>query len=271
MLVKLTIHVTPFLTADFTGKFVKTLLIAANPELEPVFEDKKSPTPKPIRITPLIDQRGVPVYPKVIAEGDEVGRPRGPPMPIEVGGTYYIYIGYRQELGPQVDRVVSRLVGGVELDYGTRVRVALRGYEIVEHGVKGDFSSVKVHFVTPAVFVDPFRGKSKDRAKRFLPFPGVVFSVNVYELFRERYMRGVLAVSHALVESHSAIDTVRRVWYYYGGKWLPGVVGYVKYFLRPGLTREVREAVREVLRDAAEMGVGSGRAAGFGFVRLSFS
>ena len=265
MLVKLTLHVTPFLTADFTGKFVKTLLMKANPDLEPVFEDRKTPTPKPIRITPLIDRRGVPVYPR--AEGK---KPDNPLAPIEVGGTYHVYLGYRQDIAPQVSAAVARLMGGVELDYGTKVRVTLRGYEVVETEVPASFRAVKVRFVTPAVFVDPFRGKAEDRAKRFLPFPGVVFSVNVYELFRKKYMSGILAVSHALVESHTAMDTVRRVWYYYDGKWLPGVVGYVKYFLRQGADEGAREMVREILRDAAEMGVGSGRAAGFGLVNFSF-
>ena len=266
MLVRLTLQVTPFLTADYTGKFVKTLLMAANPELGQVFEDRKSPTPKPIRITPLIDRRGLPVYPRAAPE-----RPKAPPVPVQVGGTYHVYLGYRQGLEPQVGVAVSRLMSSVDLDYGTKVRVTLRGYEVVGTEIPASFRAVRVRFVTPAVFVDPFRGKAEGRAKRFLPFPGVVFSVNVYELFRKKYMRGVLAVSHALIESHTALDTAKRVWYYYDGKWLPGVVGYVKYFLRQGADEGAREAVREVLRDAAEMGVGSGRAAGFGFVRLEFS
>ena len=61
-----------------------------------------------------------------------------------------------------------------------------------------------------------------------------------------------------------------KAWYYYDGRWLPGVIGYAKFFLRKGISERDKDAIRKILQDAMEMGVGSGRAAGFGFVKLKF-
>jgi CRISPR/Cas system endoribonuclease Cas6 (RAMP superfamily) len=121
--------------------------------------------------------------------------------------------------------------------------------------------------------VDPFVKLSKldrDRAKRFVPYPPLIFSVNVYDVFRKTYGRNIIRLSYALVESHTVLNTVTKVWYYYDGKWLPGVIGYAKFFLRKGVPERAKEAVRKVLENAMEMGVGSGRAAGFGFVKVKF-
>ncbi|MEM4139053.1 MAG: CRISPR-associated protein Cas6, partial [Sulfolobaceae archaeon] len=217
-LVRLKIDVSPFMTKDYTGKFVKSMLIYANPELENVFEDKKYPSPKPIRITPLLSgENEVPIYPKAVITkfGESSGRPKKEPSPIEVRGIYHIYIGYYSQLEPQLHIAFSRLMSGIEFEYGTRVRVRLLEYESIEQSVPKDFNSVKIYFITPAIFVDPFIKISqieKDRTKRFLPFPPIIFSVNVYDLFKEKYKRNIIRLSYSLVESHTALNTVTKVW-----------------------------------------------------------
>lgn len=269
-LIRLKLKVSPFITNDFTGKFVKTLLMTANPELEKIFEDKKYPSPKPLRITPLLEgEKEVPVYPKAI----NTAKPKESPSPISVGGVYTIYLGYEQSLEPQISLTIAKLLGGVEVEYGSKVNVKLLEYERVEQEVPSSFKSVKVYFVSPAIFVDPFIKVSqieKDRAKRFVPFPPLIFSVNVYELFKDTYKRNIIRLSYTLVESHTILNTVSRVWYYYDGKWLPGVIGYAKYFMRDNVHKYAKIAVRKILQNAIEMGVGSGRAAGFGFVKMKF-
>jgi len=274
-LIRLRLMISPFITTDFTGKFVKTLLINANPELERVFEDKDYPSPKPLRITPLLKgENEEPVYPKVVSRfGGAAGKPKNSPSPIGVDGLYHVYIGYREGLEPEVSVAIARLLGGVELKYGSDVRVKLVEYERVEQEVPREFSSVKVYFISPAVFVDPFAKvfqANKDRAKRFVPFPPLIFSVNVYDVFKEDYERNIMRLSYSLVESHTVLNTVTKAWYYYDGRWLPGVIGYAKFFLRKGISDRDKDAVRKILQDAMEMGVGSGRAAGFGFVKLKF-
>ena len=271
MLVRLKVKVSPFITTDYTGKFVKTLLITANPELEKIFEDKKYPSPKPLRITPLLKgDDEVPVYPKVIGKAE---KPKEKPSPISVGGEYYVYIGYDASLEEQVSIAITRLLGGVEVDYGGKVGVRLLEFERVEQKVPKEFDAVKVYFISPAVFVDPFvkiTQTDKDRAKRFLPFPAFIFSVNVYELFKDKYKRNIIRLSYSLVESHTVLNTVKKVWYYYDGNWLPGVIGYAKFFLRKNVHKYAKVAVRKILQNAIEMGVGSGRAAGFGFIKMKF-
>jgi len=275
-LIRLKLRISPFITTDFTGKFVKTLLINTNPELEKIFEDKKYPSPKPLRITPLLeDKKEEPVYPKVVVtrSGEVAGKPKNGPNPISINGLYHVYIGYEKSLEPEINLTITKLLGGVELKYGNDVRVKLIEYEKVEQEVPREFNSVKVYFITPAIFVDPFVKVSqtdKDRAKRFIPFPPLIFSVNVYDLFKETYKRNIIRLSYSLIESHTILNTVTKVWYYYDGKWLPGVIGYAKFFLRKGIHKNAKEAVKKILENAIEMGVGSGRAAGFGFVKMKF-
>lgn len=276
-LVKLKIYVSRFVTRDYTGKFVKTMLMTANPELQGVFASGNQLTPKPIRITPLLEENVErPVYSRVVITrfGESSGKPKQEPKPISVGGVYNVYIGYRESLESQVGLIISKLTSGVEFDYGSRVKVKLIEYERINILVPEDFGSVSVYFVTPAVFVDPFAkislAESSDRARRFIPHPAVVFSVNVYDVFRDEYVRNIARLSYSLVESHTVLNTVTKTWYYYDGEWLPGVIGYAKYFLRRNVPERARKAIKEILRDAMEMGVGSGRAAGFGFTKIKF-
>ncbi|MQL56640.1 CRISPR system precrRNA processing endoribonuclease RAMP protein Cas6 [Acidianus ambivalens] len=269
-LIRLKLNISPFITTDFTGKFVKSFLITANRELEEIFEDKKYPSPKPLRITPLLEEENeVPIYPKVINRP----KPKDNPSPINIGGVYYVYLGYEQSLEPKINLAIAKLLGGVQLEYGNKVNVKLLEYERIENNVPKDFNSVKIYFISPAIFVDPFVKISqieKDRAKRFIPFPPLIFSVNVYELFKDKYKRNIIRLSYSLVESHTVLNTVSRVWYYYDGKWLPGVIGYAKFFLRKNIHKYTKSAIRKILQNAIEMGVGSGRAAGFGFVKMKF-
>ncbi|ADX82116.1 CRISPR system precrRNA processing endoribonuclease RAMP protein Cas6 [Sulfolobus islandicus] len=269
-LIRLKLSISPFITTDFTGKFVKSFFIAANRELEEIFEDKKYPSPKPLRITPLLEEKKeVPIYSKVINRP----KPKDNPSPISIGGVYYVYLGYEQSLEPKINLTVAKLLGGVQLEYGKKVNVKLLEYERIENDVPKDFNSVKIYFISPAIFVDPFVKVSqieKDRVKRFIPFPPLIFSVNVYELFKDKYKRNIIRLSYSLVESHTVLNTVSRVWYYYDGKWLPGVIGYVKFFLRKNIHKYTKIAIRKILQNAIEMGVGSGRAAGFGFVKMKF-
>lgn len=257
---------------NYSGKLVKTLVMVANPNLIKYFEDKTTPYPKPVHVSPLIEERGDKVkviYPKTFKKGVE-------PEPVRLvrGREYHFYLGYRKELEPEMAEVIKSLITGVAFSFGEfKVTVKMRGVEAVNVDVPSDFNSVLVKFVGPALFRDPYAmigGLEKDRVRLFCPVPPVVFSVNVYELFREKYRSSVMRLGYSLYETHNNLETVRRVFYVYDGKLLPGVTGYAKFFLRKGLKERTRELVREVLRDAMEMGVGTGRASGFGHVVMTF-
>ena len=263
-LMKLTLEVSPFLTTDYTGKFVKTVLINANPELEAVFEDKKYPSPKPIRITPLLDERERPVFIK--AEGR---RPVNPPSPISIGGVYNIYVGFRNGVEPMLHKAISKLTGGLEIDYGTKVSVRVIGMKVVKTQIPDRFSKVRVHFISPVILADPFARmlNKKRHIKRFLPLSGILFYVNIYELFRKKRKSIMSYVNYALVESHAIMDGIKRIWYYYDGKWLPAIYGVADYLLSD---LSYISVIKEILKDGIEMGVGSGRATGFGSVKVEF-
>lgn len=274
-LMKLKVILSPFITMNYTAKFVKTLLIALNKDLEPIFEEKAMGFPKQIRITPLmkeINGSEEVLYPKIIIKqfGQESGTPKIPPKPISIEGENYFYLGYDSSLEPEISKVLIELTKGSKVTYGAfEVRVTLSGLEVINTSVPDKFNAVKISFITPSLFRDPFSNIG-DKYRRFLPYSGLVFSVNVYEIFERNFKKEVMRISANLVESHTVLNTVTKVWYYYDGDWLPGVIGYAKYFIRNSINRKDKETITKVLAKAAEMGVGTGRTAGFGFVRLNY-
>ncbi|ADB86688.1 CRISPR system precrRNA processing endoribonuclease RAMP protein Cas6 [Saccharolobus islandicus] len=270
-LIRITAAVSKFITADYTAKFVKAVLIKANKYMEEVFESEKYPSPKPILITPLIKEN--PVYPKVIIRNFGMSeKPKTPPKPIEIYGEYDFFIGMKSDIvEPEVMKAVTSLMGGVKVTYGNfEVTVKLKGFEEIERKVEKARSYV-VKFVTPAVFRDPFEkiaDLKTEKIRRFIPFPPFIFSVNIYELFRATYKRDVIRLAYSLIESHNNLNTITKVWYYYDKEWLPGVIGYAKFFLRKRLSKVTVDKIIEILNHANVMGVGTGRAAGFGFVEI---
>lgn len=265
----------PFLTADYTGKLVKTVLLASNPALAEVFEGKMKVTPKPLRITPLLKEGDEAIYPKVVVTSfGRSKKPSNSPTPIQVKGRYYFYIGYESSLKAEVHKAIAGLFSGVQFEYG-KFKVKVRAVGMQEENYEDfplNFSEVRVKFVTPCLFKDPFEKLSdleKEKARRFLPFPPFIFSTNVFEVFRATYKRNVIRLAYGLIESHNNLNTVTKVWYYYNGDWLPGVVGYAKFFLRKGVNEIVLKSLRKIFIHANIMGVGTGRAAGFGFARVT--
>jgi len=257
----------PFLTIDFTGKFVKTLLINANPTLNDVFENPSYPTPKPIRVTPLL--RGdenfprIAVYPKTFRKEEKVS-------PIEVKGDYYFLVGIRSDLNRELQIAIANLFAGVNLKYGSfDVSVKAIGYEQMDVSFPTNYKALYIKFISPSVFRDPFSriaGVKNDKVKRFTPIPPYIFSLNVYELLRERYTKTVVRFGYAFFESHNNLETVRRIWYSYDGKLLPGVIGYAKFFRKEKVKSEALDDFVKILTHAQIMGVGTGRANGFGYV-----
>ncbi|MEM1831605.1 MAG: CRISPR system precrRNA processing endoribonuclease RAMP protein Cas6, partial [Desulfurococcaceae archaeon] len=114
-----------------------------------------------------------------------------------------------------------------------------------------------------------------------LPSPFNVFATPVYTiLFSKglcsvRRLRTELLRLHRLFnETYSALGGVRVRWVYYGRRPEPALIGYVNYrvnyeyldFLKQGLN--VEEWLGEVFAYTLALGVGAGRATGFGHVEL---
>lgn len=256
----------PFLTVDFTGKFVKSLLIEANPAFKDVFENPSYPTPKPIRITPLL--QGEEKFPKISAY-PKVFNDKGTIRPIEIKGDYYFLIGINSGLNRELHVAIANLFAGIDFKYGDfDVFVKATGYEQTDVQFSSNFKTLYIKFISPSLFKDPFSriaGLKDGFLNRFAPIPPFIFSVNAYELFREKYTKTIVRLGYAFYESFNNLGTVKRVWYSYDGKILPGVVGYAKFFRREKMKGEVLNDLMKILTHAQIMGVGTSRANGFGY------
>ncbi|BCS94303.1 MAG: CRISPR-associated endoribonuclease Cas6 [Metallosphaera javensis (ex Sakai et al. 2022)] len=272
-LYQIKVKLSKFKTIDYTGKLVKAILIQANDKMEEVFESEKYPSPKPIRITPIYKDNQ-PIYSKVIVK--KFGKDKKPdfsPKEIEINGEYTFYVGIKQELYIELQKTLTKLMSGIDFDYGSyRVSAKITAFEEKEPTINENFHTLKIKFNSPSIFRDPFTRiasiERKTTEKRFLPFPPFIFSVNVYEINREIYKRNIIRLAYSLVESHNNLNTVMKVWYYYDGDWLPGIIGYAKFYLKKDLPPFVIKNLIQIFKHAQIMGVGTGRAAGFGFAEI---
>lgn len=259
----------------FSGKLVKTLLIRANPSLDQVFSSRTL-NPKPIHVSPLgyIDNRGrMRFLWKSLKKSSEVMRVVG-------GMKYFFHVGFEESIEHQVLEVMYRL-DGVEA-YGTRWFVEEIDYRTIELPTQNPHirisggDSVVVEFRSPVNIIDPYK---KTRYRRFLPVAGFLFSYNIGDLARvmqrdELYWKLVNLVNAVLQETHTVWETVNKTYYIYDGKPLPGLTGYIKYYVDEELVKDdeyLKLLIENMLVHASIMGVGSGRASGFGYVTIKTS
>ncbi|BFH74690.1 hypothetical protein SJAV_26340 [Sulfurisphaera javensis] len=168
---KVKIKVSDFVTADYTGKFVKALLINANPSFQEVFENPSYPTPKPIRITPLL--RGDDTFPTEAIYPKSFKKPEGK-INIDIRGEYYFLVGIRSDLNQQFMLALSKLFTGLTFKYGEfEVNVSATGYEQFPVDFPKYYDYLVVKFISPSVFNDPFSriaGLKRKRSKGLLQF-----------------------------------------------------------------------------------------------------
>jgi len=257
----------------FTGKVSKSLLIKGCDKLETIF---KSPNinPKPIKVSPLGYLRnGREVY-LWIRDGGKIGVAKAGP-----DREYFFYIGYEETVSHSVEEALSN-IDGVEL-FGTKwyiSNIEINSYTLPSSKIsKYDISNsteVKVSFRSPVNIVDPYR---KSRYRRFLPIAGFLFSYNIGEIARlERdnklYWILIDYISAVLQETHNVWNTVKKIHYIYDGEKIPGLTGYIKYYINHDLLEnkpEITKLIENILQHAEIMGVGSGRANGFGHVKIT--
>jgi len=256
----------------FTGKVAKSLLIKGNDKLETIF---KSPNvnPKPIKVSPLgYLKNGKEVFLWVMEKG-KLDIIRASP-----DREYFFYVGYEETISHMVEEALSN-IDGKEL-FKTKWYVSsveINSYTLPNEKGKYDTlksSEVKVSFRSPVNIVDPYR---KSKFRRFLPVAGFLFSYNIGEIARlERdnklYWILVDYMSAILQETHNVWDTVKKIYYIYDGEKIPGLTGYIKYYINHDLLesrQELAVLIENVLQHAEIMGVGSGRANGFGHVKIT--
>ncbi len=247
---------------DFTGKIVKSFLICVNPKLKEIFEVEGGY--KEIHVSPLLDEEGKAIYPRKVVKCSFCvdKKPKGKGSVILPKVASFEVSGPEELLLPLYD------FHSCTLEFGKkRIEVVTLGVEEVEVNVEKG-SSLYIKFRGPAILRDPWHKPGEEFRSRFLPSPSHLFSTNVYFFYglTEEYYNALFLLERALVEDHSSLNSLGKVWYYYGGRWLPALTGTLLFWVR-----EWNEVIENVLLHAAYFGVGSGRAAGFGDVILDLA
>jgi len=203
------------------------------------------------------------IYPKTFNKVKKI-------FPIEIKGEYCFLVGINSDLNRELQIAIANLFVGVNFKYGNfDVDVKATGYEQMDVSFPTNYNSLYIKFITPSFFKDPFSriaGVKEEKVRRFAPIPPYIFSLNVYELLRQKYTKTVVRLGYAFYESHNNLETVKRIWYSYDGKLLPGVIGYAKFFRKEKVKSEALDDFVKILTHAQIMGVGTGRANGFGYV-----
>ncbi|MEM4847488.1 MAG: CRISPR system precrRNA processing endoribonuclease RAMP protein Cas6 [Thermosphaera sp.] len=290
-LLRVLVQVDGFRGILFTGKLVKSILIRAYPQLRDVFKPSEGSTPKLVHVTPLYASRGDSVkciYSYVVCKPMLLVKCEGPPKHIELNGDYYFYFGFHETIA-EMTHLLSNIMNYGECFEFMNQRICVEtkelnvydphalGLRLVDNVLQE--GGLKVKFSSPTMLRDPLRTSGK--YKTLLPSPFNVFAAPVYiilytkGLFSVRRLRTELLRLHRLFnETYSALGGLRVRWVYYGRRPEPALVGYVNYrvnyeyldFLRQKLN--VEEWLGEVFAYALALGVGAGRATGFGHVEI---
>ncbi len=252
------LEITPTTFDNFTGKIVKSYLVCVSEKFRELFSTEGGY--KELHITPLLDEEGRAIYPKRVVKCSfcKDKRPEGVGT-VRIPSKVSFEIAGPSELVEEVYSPASCTLKFKE----RRIEVFTTSVEEISVDVEPS-EGFLVKIRGPALLRDPWHRPGESLRTRFLPSPSHLFSVNVYSIFRDRYFEVLWKLERALVEDHSSLHSVGKVWYYYDDKWLPALSGTVLFW-----ARELDEELRSVLLHAALFGVGSGRASGFGDVVIS--
>ena len=292
-LIKVNVYVNGFYGYLYTSRLVKTVLIRALPKLEEYFKPIKGPMPKLIHITPLYESSKGDVeciYSYAVCKGRRsLVKCTGPPSIIELNGEYHFYIGLHRSLIRSVDLVSELLSYSECFEFiKQKVCVEVRGLDVVNaHVLGGEIAEnvlssrgVKVVFSSPTLLRDPL--KTIRKQKTLLPSPINIFATPVYTRLYSRglyrcgvFRRELLRLHRLFNETYSVLGGLRVKWVYYLDKPIPALTGYVNYHIDEGYLNyleshgvNVKEWLRDVFAYTLALGVGAGRATGFGHVEL---
>ncbi len=273
----------PLTVREYTGKLVKGLLSVCSERLRRELSEAARGRAKRVSVSPLFRVRGAAGIEAVYPGGpspDRITWPR-----IASGEMFFFLVGLGGDLVDAIDDVVDCLSDGVELRFGGRsVRVEpyafhASDYWVSEEGPRIDvcrYERLKFTFLSPALPVNPWRPGS--RWKRLLPAPSYLFAVNAHDLFdpdASLFWRALVALEKILSPPYTALNTARVRWFVYDyhgreTKPEPGLIGYTVFHVEcDRVSSEEARLASTVLSHAAFMGIGSGRAAGFGVVSLA--
>ncbi len=282
------VRVTGFRGVLFTGKFVKTLLINVLPEYVDLFRPVKGNVPKLVHVSPLYRFSGDGVrciYSYVSCSGDGLARCSGRPSVVELNGVYVFYVGFTDNAldhGLFVERLID--LDDCFTYMGQKTCVSILEFEYVNprifsREVAGKAlreGRLKIVFASPTMLRDPFR---RSKYKSLLPNVLNIFSTPLYIMLYntgtyslKRFRRQLLILHKIFSEPYSVLKTIKLKWIIYKKKPEPTITGYInlrinrEYLDYYGRYIDMEEYLGELLAYMATLGVGVGRAAGFGHV-----
>ncbi len=267
---------------EYTGRLVKGFASTCSPVLREEFSASTAGRAKRVTVSPLIR-----VEPRGAGYRLEAVYPGGPSRDsvrdpvLNPGDAVFFDVSLGGGLVEEADRLIDCFAEGVEVRFqGVSVHLEPVSAETIAAWTPGeeplvDLGSVerlKLVFLSPALPVNPWRPGS--RHKRLLPAPSYILAVNAHDLFDDqprRYEEALVAAERVLSPPHTALSTVRVRWFRYARDTRPepGLVGYLNLYVdRDGVSEEELKLVSQLLTHALIMGVGSGRATGFGTIGL---
>jgi len=291
-LIRVDLRVSGFYGYLYTSRLVKTILIRALPTLEDYFKPSKGPVPKLIHVTPLYrsSNSGVDcVYSYAVCKSRPLIKCTGPPSIVELNGEYFFYTGIYESSLRSID-IISALLNYAECFEFIKQKICVEvgKLEVVDSHILGvevaervlSSSGVKVVFSSPTLLRDPL--KTTRKQKTLLPSPINVFATPIYiklyatGSYKRGYFRRELIRVHRLFnETYSVLGGVKVKWIYYSDKPIPAITGYVNYRLDENYLNyleshgiNVKEWLGELFAYMLTLGVGAGRASGFGHVEL---
>jgi len=289
-LFRLGVYVNGFRGVLFTGKLVKTIFINRLPEYSGLFEPVKGDVPKLIHISPLFKIRGDKlrcIYSYVPCHGVDQAKCDGEPRIVKLNGLYSFYIGFSDKV-VDYDKFLNAFTSLEDcfIFMDQRVCVSLTELEYRDPRIVSRTASakalrdkkLKIVFASPTMLKDPFRhGKYKSLVPTVLNIFSTPLYIMLYSsgtLSFRRFRRQLMILHKIFNEPYSTLSTVKLRWVAYRKKPEPTIIGYTnlrindEYLDYYGRFMNMEEYLAETLAYMTTLGIGVGRATGFGHIFL---
>ncbi|MEM1635464.1 MAG: CRISPR system precrRNA processing endoribonuclease RAMP protein Cas6 [Thermosphaera sp.] len=287
---KASVRVQGFKGVLFTSKLVKTILIRRLPELEGFFKPRAGGEPKYIHVSPLYYSSGgksICLYSYVKCVNRKTAKCQGPLSQVVLNGEYYFYAGFTSNVSDPVKTMSSLLGFNDCFTYmDQRVCVETTGIEYYIPQMESselvsklfETGKVKIVFASPTMLRDPFK---RTKHKTLIPSVMNIFAVPVYTMLThkgaftyKRFRRHLLMLHRIFNEPYSVFKTTGIKWVVYKRRPEPTIIGYVNLYLNQhyydmyskNMSIDLKEYLRELFAYTITLGVGVGRATGFGHV-----
>ncbi|MEM1675282.1 MAG: CRISPR system precrRNA processing endoribonuclease RAMP protein Cas6 [Desulfurococcaceae archaeon] len=290
---KITVNVSRFSGYVYTAKISKTIVIKIDRRLREFFKPIKGSKPKLIHITPFYfktdSDRTVCLYSYIKCRSRNIVKCEGYPQIVQLDGRYYFFFGFHTSIVKPEDFLNKAIQYGndcfefmsqklcVEIESIEIIDAYKLGVEVAEKIL--DDKGLKIVFSSPTILRDPLR--SVNKYKSFIPTPFNVFATPVYimlinkGLYTKRRLLTELSKLHKLFnETYSVLGGVKIKFIQYGEKPEPVLIGYVNYRINEDYLKflnnrlNIVEWLGEIFSYTIALGVGTGRASGFGHVNL---